>query len=98
MKIVFHAAETRGNQNHGWLSANHSFSFANFYDPSRMNFGALRVLNDDDIAAGRGFGTHPHNNMEIITLPLKGDLEHQDSMGHSEVIQQGDIQVLSAGT
>ena len=98
MKTVFHAAETRGNQNHGWLNANHSFSFANFYDPSRMNFGALRVLNDDDIAAGRGFGTHPHNNMEIITLPLKGDLEHQDSMGHSEVIQEGDIQVLSAGT
>ena len=98
MKTVFHAAETRGNQNHGWLNANHSFSFANFYDPSRMNFGALRVLNDDNIAAGRGFRTHPHNNMEIITLPLKGDLEHQDSMGHSEVIQEGDIQVLSAGT
>lgn len=98
MKTVFHDAATRGNQNHGWLSTNHSFSFANYYDPNRMNFGALRVLNDDDIAAGKGFGTHPHNNMEIITLPLKGDLEHQDSMGHSEVIQEGDIQVLSAGT
>jgi redox-sensitive bicupin YhaK (pirin superfamily) len=98
MKTVYHAANTRGNQNHGWLNANHSFSFANYYDPSRMNFGALRVLNDDDIAAGMGFGTHPHNNMEIITLPLKGDLEHKDSMGYSEVIKEGDIQVLSAGT
>ena len=98
MKTIVHEASSRGNQNHGWLNANHSFSFANFYDPNRMNFGALRVLNDDVIAQGMGFGTHPHNNMEIITIPLKGDLEHQDSMGHTEVIQEGDIQVLSAGT
>ena len=98
MQTVFHAAKSRGNQNHGWLNANHSFSFANYYDPSRMNFGALRVLNDDVVASGMGFGTHPHSNMEIITVPLKGDLEHKDSMGHSEVIKEGDIQVLSAGT
>tara|TARA_B100000767_G_scaffold275531_1_gene313082 strand:+ start:48310 stop:49023 length:714 start_codon:yes stop_codon:yes gene_type:complete len=98
MKTIHHPAATRGNQNHGWLKANHSFSFANFYDPHKMNFGALRVLNDDTIAAGMGFETHPHNNMEIITIPLKGDLEHKDNMGYSEVIKEGDIQVLSAGT
>ena len=98
MKTVHHPADNRGNQNHGWLKVNHSFSFANFYDPNKMNFGALRVLNDDTIAAGMGFGSHPHNDMEIITIPLKGDLEHKDSMGYSEVIKEGDIQVLSAGT
>lgn len=98
MKTIHHPADSRGNQDHGWLKVNHSFSFANFYDPNKMNFGALRVLNDDTIAAGMGFGTHPHNDMEIITIPLKGDLEHKDSMGYSEVIKEGDIQVLSAGT
>ena len=98
MKTILHNSHSRGNQNHGWLKANHSFSFANYYDPSRMNFGALRVLNDDEISSGMGFGTHPHSNMEIITIPLKGDLEHQDSMGNTAVIKEGDIQVLSAGS
>ena len=98
MKKAFHAAETRGNANHGWLNANHSFSFANYHNPERMNFGALRVLNDDTIAAGMGFGTHPHENMEIITIPMEGDLEHKDSMGNIGVINEGEIQVMSAGT
>ncbi len=98
MKKTFHAAKTRGNANHGWLNANHSFSFANYHNPERMNFGALRVLNDDTIAAGMGFGTHPHENMEIITIPLEGDLEHKDSMGNIGVINEGEIQVMSAGT
>ena len=98
MKKAFHAAETRGNANHGWLNATHSFSFANYHNPDRMNFGALRVLNDDTIAAGMGFGTHPHENMEIITIPMEGDLEHKDSMGNIGVINEGEIQVMSAGT
>ncbi|MDA9035983.1 pirin family protein [Flavobacteriaceae bacterium] len=98
MKKAFHAANTRGNENHGWLNANHSFSFANYHNPERMNFGALRVLNDDTIAPGMGFGTHPHENMEIITIPLEGDLEHKDSMGNIGVINEGEIQVMSAGT
>ena len=98
MKTIYHSAETRGNANHGWLKANHSFSFAQYYDPKRMNFGALRVLNDDTIAPGKGFGTHPHDNMEIITIPLKGDLEHKDSMGNVGAINEGEIQVMSAGT
>lgn len=95
---ILHKASTRGQANHGWLNARHSFSFANYYDPSRIQFGALRVLNDDTIAGGQGFGRHPHDNMEIITIPLEGAVEHQDSMGHKEVIQSGDIQVMSAGT
>jgi redox-sensitive bicupin YhaK (pirin superfamily) len=95
---VYHAANTRGGADHGWLKANHSFSFANYYNPERMQFGALRVLNDDYIIGGAGFGTHPHDNMEIITIPLEGDLEHKDSMGNVTVIQNGDIQVMSAGT
>ncbi|MEC8636505.1 MAG: pirin family protein [Bacteroidota bacterium] len=98
MKTVYHSAETRGNANHGWLKANYSFSFAQYYDPERMNFGALRVLNDDTISPGMGFGTHPHDNMEIITIPLKGDLEHKDSMGNVGAINEGEIQVMSAGT
>ena len=97
-KTILHKANTRGHANHGWLNAKHSFSFANYYDPSRVHFGALRVLNDDTIAPGMGFGKHPHDNMEIITIPLEGAIEHQDSMGHREVIQSGDIQVMSAGT
>ena len=98
MKTVLHKADTRGYANHGWLLARHTFSFANYFDPTRMQFGALRVLNDDQIAGGRGFGSHPHENMEIITIPLEGDLEHKDSMGNGTVIKEGDVQVMSAGT
>ena len=98
MKTVLHKADSRGHADHGWLKSKHSFSFANYYNPDRMNFGVLRVLNDDIVAEGRGFGTHPHDNMEIISIPLKGDLEHQDSMGNKAVIKNGDIQVMSAGT
>ena len=97
-KTVIHKAATRGQANHGWLMARHSFSFAGYYDPNRMNFGALRVLNDDQVAQGMGFGKHPHDNMEIITIPLEGDLEHKDSMGNSSIIRYGDVQVMSAGT
>ncbi|TAD99393.1 MAG: pirin family protein [Bacteroidetes bacterium] len=96
--MVLHKAETRGNANHGWLNAYHSFSFASYYNPERVHFGVLRVLNDDSIAGGKGFGKHPHDNMEIITIPLEGDLEHQDSMGNKAVIRNGDVQVMSAGT
>ncbi len=95
---VLHKAETRGDANHGWLHSRHTFSFANYYNPERMNFGALRVLNDDIVSAGMGFGTHPHQNMEIISVPLSGDLEHKDSMGNIAVIRDRDIQVMSAGT
>lgn len=95
---VLHPANTRGDANHGWLQSKHTFSFANYYNPERMHFGALRVLNDDIVAPGRGFGTHPHNNMEIISIPLEGDLEHKDSMGNVSVIRNGDIQVMSAGS
>ena len=98
MNSVVHKANTRGHADHGWLKANHSFSFANYYNPERMNFGVIRVLNDDSIAPERGFGTHPHDNMEIITIPLEGDLKHQDNMGNGTVIKNGDIQVMSAGT
>lgn len=98
MNAVIHKAETRGQANHGWLNSHHSFSFANYHNPERMNFGVLRVLNDDVVSAGMGFGTHPHDNMEIISIPLEGDLEHKDSMGNTTVIKEGDIQVLSAGT
>lgn len=95
---VLHKANTRGNANHGWLNAYHSFSFASWHNPERVQFGVLRVLNDDTIAAGMGFGEHGHDNMEIITLPLEGDLAHKDSMGNAEIIKTGDIQVMSAGT
>jgi len=96
--MILHKADTRGHADHGWLNSHHSFSFANYYDPERMHFGVLRVLNDDTVAAGMGFNTHPHDNMEIISIPLEGDLEHKDSMGNTQVIRHGDIQVLSAGT
>ncbi len=98
MKTIIHKADSRGKADHGWLKVNHTFSFADYYNPERIHFGALRVLNDDTIAGGKGFSTHPHDNMEIITIPLSGDLEHKDSMGNSGVITQGEIQVMSAGT
>jgi len=98
MNTVIHKANTRGHANHGWLDSHHTFSFANYHNPERMHFGVLRVLNDDRVMAGRGFGTHPHDNMEIISIPLEGDLEHKDSMGNVAVIKEGDVQVMSAGT
>ena len=98
MKKIFHASSTRGEANHGWLHAKHSFSFANYFDPKRIQFGALRVLNDDIIAPGMGFGSHPHDNMEIVTIPLEGALEHKDSMDNVGVIEADEIQVMSAGT
>lgn len=98
MKTILYRSETRGHEQHGWLDARHTFSFANYYDPNRIHFGALRVLNDDIIEGGKGFGTHGHDNMEIVTIPLEGNLSHQDSLGHGSVIKSGDIQVMSAGS
>lgn len=98
MKTTIHKSGTRGHANHGWLNTHHTFSFANYYDPERIQFGALRVLNDDLIAPGMGFGTHPHDNMEIITIPVHGTVEHKDSMGNHGTITAGEIQVMSAGT
>jgi redox-sensitive bicupin YhaK (pirin superfamily) len=95
---VLHKSDSRGFADHGWLKSSHTFSFANYYNPERMHFGVLRVLNDDYVDPGMGFSTHPHDNMEIISIPLEGDLEHKDSMGNTTVIKNGDIQVMSAGT
>ena len=95
---ILHKASTRGHANHGWLDSYHTFSFGNYYNPERMAFGVLRVLNDDSVKGGMGFGTHPHDNMEIISIPLEGDLQHKDSIGNTAVIKQGDIQAMSAGT
>jgi hypothetical protein len=98
MKAIVYKSEDRGYANHGWLEARHSFSFANWYNPNQMNFGLLRVLNDDIIAPGAGFPTHPHENMEIITIPLSGTLEHKDSMGNKAQVKTGEVQIMSAGT
>ena len=98
MKYQLFKSESRGGGNHGWLNSKHSYSFANYYDPERIHFGALRVVNDDIITGGMGFGKHPHDNMEIITIPTKGGISHEDSMGTGSVIESGDVQVMSAGT
>ena len=98
MKTILHKAESRGFFDHGWLKTHHTFSFADYYNPQRIHFGALRVLNDDWIEGGTGFDLHPHKNMEVISIPLKGDLEHQDSLKHKDTIKEGEIQVMSAGT
>ncbi|PKL78373.1 MAG: hypothetical protein CVV27_03395 [Candidatus Melainabacteria bacterium HGW-Melainabacteria-1] len=98
MKSVIHRARTRGHVNFGWLDSYHSFSFGQYYNPERMNFGVLRVLNDDVVAGGGGFPTHPHDNMEIVSIPLRGNLAHRDSMGNEQVIREGDVQIMSAGT
>lgn len=98
MKTIFHPSSERGHADHGWLNARHSFSFASYHDPSKVHFGLLRVLNDDIVAPGMGFGMHPHDNMEIVTIPLKGSLEHRDSMGNTGVIKPNEIQAMSAGS
>lgn len=98
MKTIVHKSESRGHANHGWLNSYHTFSFSGYHDPERVHFGALRVLNDDTVSGGMGFGRHPHDNMEIVSIPLEGDLEHRDSMGNSAVIKKGEVQIMSAGT
>ena len=98
MKTVLHTASTRGHANHGWLNSYHSFSFAGYHDPSRVHFGELRVLNDDVVKGGRGFGQHPHDNMEIISIPLHGALEHGDDTGGRGIIKSGEVQIMSAGS
>lgn len=98
MKSVIHRSDSRGHANHGWLDTYHTFSFAGYYDPERIHFGALRVLNDDFVEGGKGFGRHPHDNMEIVTIMLQGELQHTDSMGHTEVLHANEVQTMSAGT
>lgn len=98
MKTTFHPANSRGHANHGWLNSHHTFSFAGYYNEERIHFGALRVLNDDTVAGGMGFSKHPHDNMEIVSIPLSGDLEHNDSTGRHAIIKQGDVQIMTAGT
>jgi redox-sensitive bicupin YhaK (pirin superfamily) len=98
MKNVIHRNETRGRAHHGWLKSHHTFSFADYFRPDRMNFGALRVLNDDEVDPGKGFLTHPHKNMEIVTIPLSGALRHRDSTGREAVIRHGEVQIMSAGS
>jgi len=98
MKTILHKANSRGHAEHGWLNSYHSFSFANYYNPERMHFGALRVLNDDSVKQGMGFSKHPHDNMEIVSIPLSGDLHHKDSTGRDKIIKQGDVQIMSAGS
>ena len=98
MKTIYHAADSRGDANHGWLKSKHTFSFANYHNPERMGFGALRVINDDFVIAGQGFGKHSHRDMEIISIPLSGKLGHGDNIGNNGIIETGEIQVMSAGT
>ncbi len=98
MKIVFHRSDSRGIADHGWLHSRHTFSFANYYNPDRMGFGKLRVLNDDIVEPSMGFGTHPHDNMEIVSIPISGTLRHEDSMGNQHIIESGEVQIMSAGT
>lgn len=98
MKTIYHKATSRGHANHGWLNSHHTFSFAGYNNPERMHFGVLRVLNDDEVSGGMGFGMHAHQNMEIISIPLEGTLEHADNMGNKGVIRKGEVQVMSAGT
>src|SRR5579875_2905028 len=98
MKTIIYKANERGHVQHGWLNTYHSFSFGNYYNPELMNFGALRVLNDDTFGGGMGFGTHPHSNMEIVTIPLSGALQHRDSTGTQGIISQNDVQIMSAGS
>ncbi len=98
MRSILHRADSRGYADHGWLKSFHTFSFANYHDPQRVRFGLLRVLNDDVIQPGEGFGTHPHDNMEIVSIPLKGALAHKDSTGSEHVINTGDVQIMSAGS
>ena len=98
MKTTLHKANTRGHANHGWLDSHHTFSFAGYHDPTRVNFGALRVLNDDIVTGGMGFGQHPHDNMEIVSIPLKGALEHGDNTGGRGIIKSGEVQIMSAGS
>jgi len=98
MKTVLHKANTRGYANHGWLDSHHTFSFAGYHDPSRVHFGMLRVLNDDIVKGGMGFGQHPHENMEIISIPLKGALQHGDNTGGHGIIRSGEVQIMSAGS
>lgn len=98
MKKIIHRAADRGFADHGWLKAAHSFSFGSYYNPAKSNFGLLRVLNDDIVAPGMGFGTHGHDNMEIVTIPLKGTLAHKDSLGSEGTIEYGEVQIMSAGS
>jgi redox-sensitive bicupin YhaK (pirin superfamily) len=98
MHDVFHKSDSRGVADHGWLSSRHTFSFANYHNPERMGFGVLRVINDDTVKPSMGFGTHPHENMEIVSIPLAGSLRHQDSMGNTSVIMSGEVQIMSAGS
>ena len=98
MRTIYQAADSRGDANHGWLKSKHTFSFANYHNPERMGFGALRVINDDFVIAGQGFGKHSHRDMEIISIPLSGKLGHGDNIGNNGIIETGEIQVMSAGT
>lgn len=98
MNIIIDKADSRGHANHGWLNTSHTFSFADYYNPQRMHFGALRVLNDDTVIPRSGFDTHPHKNMEVVSIPLKGCLRHGDSLENSHIIEPGQIQVMSAGS